>query len=114
MDSEDEPDDDGDELDDSDDEDWSEEDEDEDERASVLCSAHRARCLDVTPLTVQRYKARIRNGNNAAKAHGNTLNKHAANVDLVWLVKLFEEFAGEVGEVVPVRGGWQGDQVLQS
>ncbi|OWZ12642.1 hypothetical protein PHMEG_00014161 [Phytophthora megakarya] len=68
-----------------------------------VCRPMFADCLGVTPLTIQRYKKRVREGNIAAKAHGNTLNKHASAIDLVWLVKWFKEFAEEVGEVVPVR-----------
>ncbi|POM76748.1 Hypothetical protein PHPALM_5979 [Phytophthora palmivora] len=49
------------------------------------------------------YKNRVRNGNIAAKVHGNRLNKNALRIDLVWLVKWFKEFAAEVGELVPVR-----------
>ncbi|POM64441.1 Hypothetical protein PHPALM_20026 [Phytophthora palmivora] len=37
------------------------------------------------------------------QAHGNTLNKNAAAVDFIWLVKWFKGFAEEVGEVVPVH-----------
>ncbi|EGZ20800.1 hypothetical protein PHYSODRAFT_328874 [Phytophthora sojae] len=54
------------------------------------------------PLTIQRYKRRVRDGNIAAKVHGNRLNKNASKIDLVWLVKWFKEFSAEVGEVVPV------------
>ncbi|POM79984.1 Hypothetical protein PHPALM_2233 [Phytophthora palmivora] len=55
------------------------------------------------PLTIQRYKKRLRNGNSAAKVHSNRLNKIASKINLVWLVKWFKYFAAEVGEVVPVR-----------
>eukprot|EP00644_Phytophthora_capsici_P005658 jgi/Phyca11/98436/e_gw1.2.786.1 len=68
-----------------------------------VCRPTFARCYGVVPLTVQRYKAHVRGGNIGVKAHGNSLNKNAAAVDLVWLVKWFKEFAEEVGEVVPVR-----------
>ncbi|EEY66469.1 uncharacterized protein PITG_23341 [Phytophthora infestans T30-4] len=68
-----------------------------------VCRPMFAECLGVTPLTIQRYKKRVREGNIAAKAHGNTLNKHASVIDLVWLVKWFKEFSAEVGVVVPVR-----------
>jgi len=68
-----------------------------------VCRPSFARCYGVVPLTVPRYKTRVRDGNIAVKAHGNTLNAHASAVDLVWLVKWFTEFAEEVGEVVPVR-----------
>ncbi|KAE8989384.1 hypothetical protein PR002_g21460 [Phytophthora rubi] len=54
-------------------------------------------------MPIQRYKKRIRDGNMAIKDHGNKLNKNASQVDVVWLVKWFTEFAEEVGEVVPVR-----------
>ncbi|KAE8910310.1 hypothetical protein PF005_g1519 [Phytophthora fragariae] len=54
-------------------------------------------------MTIQRYKKRIRDGNMAIKDHGNKLNKNASQVDVVWLVKWFTEFAEEVGDVVPVR-----------
>ncbi|ETP24620.1 hypothetical protein F441_02416, partial [Phytophthora nicotianae CJ01A1] len=68
-----------------------------------VCRPSFARCLGVQPLTVQRYKRRVRDGCLAAAAHGNKANKNASKVDLVWLVKWFEAFAAEVGEVVPVR-----------
>ncbi|ETP25521.1 hypothetical protein F441_01599 [Phytophthora nicotianae CJ01A1] len=68
-----------------------------------VCRPTFARCYGVVPLTVQRYKNHVRDGNIGAKSHGNTLNQNAAAVDLVWLVKWFKEFAEEVGEVVPVR-----------
>ncbi|KAE9340236.1 hypothetical protein PR003_g10601 [Phytophthora rubi] len=47
-----------------------------------VCRPSFTSCLGVAPLTIQRYKTRV---------------------DVVWLVKWFQEFAGEVGEVVPVR-----------
>ncbi|EGZ22294.1 hypothetical protein PHYSODRAFT_330122 [Phytophthora sojae] len=62
-----------------------------------------ARCLGVQPLTIQRYKRRVRDGNIAAKVHGNRLNKNTSKIYLVWLVKWFKEFAAEVGEMVHVR-----------
>ncbi|KAE9050060.1 hypothetical protein PR001_g2736 [Phytophthora rubi] len=68
-----------------------------------VCRPSFASCLGVAPLTIQRYKTRARDGNIAPKTHGNMMNKHAAQVDVVWLVKWFLEFAGEAGEVVPVR-----------
>ncbi|ETN22611.1 hypothetical protein PPTG_02498 [Phytophthora nicotianae INRA-310] len=68
-----------------------------------VCRPSFASCLGVQPLTVQRYKRRVREGNIAAKAHGNKSNKNATKVDLAWLVKWFQAFAAEVGEVVPVR-----------
>ncbi|ETI29800.1 hypothetical protein F443_23085 [Phytophthora nicotianae P1569] len=45
----------------------------------------------------------VRDGNVGVKAHGNILNKNAAAVDLVRLVKEFKEFSEEVGEVIPGR-----------
>ncbi|EGZ20012.1 hypothetical protein PHYSODRAFT_387604, partial [Phytophthora sojae] len=69
----------------------------------AVCRPSFARCLDLTPLTIQRYKSRVRDGSIAAKAHGNVLNKNASSVDIPWLIKWFKEFAEEVGEVVPVR-----------
>ncbi|KAE9194952.1 hypothetical protein PF004_g20572 [Phytophthora fragariae] len=68
-----------------------------------VCRPSFARCLGVQPLTIQRYKKRVRDGNIAAQVHGNRLNKNASKIDLVWLVKWFKEFAAEVGEVVLVR-----------
>ncbi|ETI54794.1 hypothetical protein F443_02466, partial [Phytophthora nicotianae P1569] len=68
-----------------------------------VCRPSFARCLGVQPLTAPRYKRRVRDGCLAAAAHGNKANKNASKVDLVWLVKWFEAFAAEVGEVVPVR-----------
>eukprot|EP00644_Phytophthora_capsici_P005104 jgi/Phyca11/96482/e_gw1.1.456.1 len=68
-----------------------------------VCRPTFARCYGVTPLTVQRYKKHVRGGNIGVKSHGNQLNKNAAVVDVVWLVKWFKEFAEEIGEVVPVR-----------
>ncbi|KAE9291052.1 hypothetical protein PF001_g19334 [Phytophthora fragariae] len=68
-----------------------------------VCRPSLARYLGVQPLTIQCYKKRVRDGNIAAKVHGNRLNKNASKIDLVWLVKWFKEFAAEVGEVVPVR-----------
>lgn len=62
-----------------------------------------ARCLGVQPVTIQRYKRRVREGNIAVKEHDNRLNHNASKVDAVWLVKWLREFAAEVGEVVPVR-----------
>ncbi|GMF64061.1 unnamed protein product [Phytophthora fragariaefolia] len=69
----------------------------------AVCRPSFARCLDLTPLAIQRYKTRVRDGNIATKTHGNLLNKNASTVDTPWLVKWFKEFANEVGEVVPVR-----------
>ncbi|KAK1942612.1 hypothetical protein P3T76_006111 [Phytophthora citrophthora] len=71
---------------------------------SHVCRTAFAHCLGVRPLTVQRYKRRVREGNIATKEHGNKLNK---NIDAVWLVRWFKEFASEVGEVVPVRARLQ-------
>ncbi|EGZ29748.1 hypothetical protein PHYSODRAFT_261143 [Phytophthora sojae] len=68
-----------------------------------VCRPIFARCYGVVPMTLQRYKRRIRDGNMAIKDHGNKLNKNASQVDVVWLVKWFTSFAEEVGEVVPVR-----------
>ncbi|ETL84345.1 hypothetical protein L917_15809 [Phytophthora nicotianae] len=68
-----------------------------------VCRPSFARCLGVQPLTVQRYKRRVRDGFIAAAAHGNKANKNALKVNLVWLVKWFKALAAEVGEVVPVR-----------
>ncbi|POM66591.1 Hypothetical protein PHPALM_17525, partial [Phytophthora palmivora] len=66
-----------------------------------VCRTAFAHCLGVQPLTVQRYKRRVREGNIATKEHGNKLNKNASTIDAVWLVRWFKEFASEVGEVVP-------------
>ncbi|KAE9344515.1 hypothetical protein PF008_g9182 [Phytophthora fragariae] len=68
-----------------------------------VCRPVFAKAYGVVPMTIQRYKKRIRDGNMAIKDHGNKLNKNASQVDVVWLVKWFTEFAEEVGEVVPVR-----------
>jgi hypothetical protein len=68
-----------------------------------VCRPSFSRCLAVQPLTIQRYKGRVREGNIAAKAYGNKFNKHASKIDVVWLVKWFTDFAAEVGKVVPVR-----------
>ncbi|KAJ8517906.1 hypothetical protein ON010_g18263 [Phytophthora cinnamomi] len=68
-----------------------------------VCRPVFARCYGVVPMTLQRYKKRIRDGNMTVKDRGNKLNKNAAQVDVVWLVKWFTTFAEEVGEVVPVR-----------
>ncbi|EGZ06363.1 hypothetical protein PHYSODRAFT_531651 [Phytophthora sojae] len=68
-----------------------------------VCRPTFALCYGVVPITLQRYKMRIRDGNMSIKAHGNRLNTHAAQVNVVWLVKWFQSFAEEVGEVVPVR-----------
>ncbi|KAK1945933.1 hypothetical protein P3T76_002981 [Phytophthora citrophthora] len=68
-----------------------------------VCRTAFAHCLGVQPLTVQRYKRRVREGDIATKEHGNKLNKNASTIDAVWLVRWFKEFASEVGEVVPVR-----------
>ncbi|KAE9280020.1 hypothetical protein PF001_g24430 [Phytophthora fragariae] len=68
-----------------------------------VCRPAFASCLGVQPLTIQRYKRRVREGNIAAKMHGNKLNKNASKIDVVWLVKWFTEFAAEVGEVVPMK-----------
>ncbi|EGZ29438.1 hypothetical protein PHYSODRAFT_375757, partial [Phytophthora sojae] len=67
-----------------------------------VCRPSFAKCLDVAPLTIQRYKGRVRDGNIAPEAHGNKLNKHAAKADVVWLVEWFQEFAAGVGDVVLV------------
>ncbi|OWY91891.1 hypothetical protein PHMEG_00039328, partial [Phytophthora megakarya] len=50
----------------------------------------------VSPLTLQRYKKHVRDGSIFVIAHGNMLNKSAAKVNLVWLVKWFKNFAAEV------------------
>ncbi|GMF45363.1 unnamed protein product [Phytophthora fragariaefolia] len=68
-----------------------------------ICRPSFANCLGVQPLTIQRYKRRVREGNISAKVQGNKLNKNASKIDAVWLVKWFIEFAAGVGEVVPVR-----------
>ncbi|OWY94501.1 hypothetical protein PHMEG_00035740 [Phytophthora megakarya] len=69
----------------------------------LVCRPSFARCVGVSPLTLQRYKKHVRDGSISVKAHGNMLNKNAAKVNLVWLVKWFKNFAAEVGEVVPVK-----------
>ncbi|KAG6612312.1 uncharacterized protein IUM83_10682 [Phytophthora cinnamomi] len=67
-----------------------------------VCRPVFARCYGVVPMTLQRYKKRIRDGNMAVKDHGK-LNQNADQVAMIWLVKWFTSFAEEVGEVVPVR-----------
>lgn len=57
----------------------------------------------VTPLTVQRYKKHVHDGSLSVRSHGYMLNKNAAKVNLVWLVKWFKDFAAEVGEAIPVK-----------
>jgi hypothetical protein len=69
----------------------------------LVCRPIFARCYGVAPMTLQRYKTRIRDGNVAAKYHGKKLNKNTSQVDLVWLLQWFTSFAEEVGGVVPVR-----------
>ncbi|OWZ00918.1 hypothetical protein PHMEG_00027791 [Phytophthora megakarya] len=60
-----------------------------------VCRTAFAHCLGVRPLTVQRYKRRVREGNIAIKEHGNKLNKNASTIDAVWLVRWFKEFASD-------------------
>ncbi|EGZ10478.1 hypothetical protein PHYSODRAFT_405306, partial [Phytophthora sojae] len=43
-----------------------------------VCRPTFALCYGVVPITLQRYKMRIRDGNMSIKAHGNRLNTHAA------------------------------------
>ncbi|KAG3165721.1 hypothetical protein PC128_g19864 [Phytophthora cactorum] len=61
------------------------------------------KCYGVPPLTVQRYKMRVRDGNISVVSRGNTPNKNASQIDYKWLVTWFQEFAAQVGDVVPVR-----------
>ncbi|KAJ8508793.1 hypothetical protein ON010_g18835 [Phytophthora cinnamomi] len=49
--------------------------------AGQVCRPVFARCYGVVPMTLQRYKKRIRDGIMAIKDHGNKLNKNAAQVD---------------------------------
>ncbi|ETO75437.1 hypothetical protein F442_08821 [Phytophthora nicotianae P10297] len=48
-----------------------------------VCRSAFAHCLGVKPLTIQRYKRRVREGNIAAKEHGNKRNKNASTIDAV-------------------------------
>ncbi|GMF27002.1 unnamed protein product [Phytophthora fragariaefolia] len=48
-----------------------------------ICRPSFANCLGVQPLTILRYKRRVREGNISAKVHGNKLNKNASMVDAV-------------------------------
>ncbi|KAG3120267.1 hypothetical protein PI125_g1286 [Phytophthora idaei] len=57
----------------------------------------------VPPLTVQRYKMRVRDGNISVMSHGNTPNKNASQIDYKWLVTWFQGFAVQVDDIVPVR-----------
>ncbi|POM80964.1 Hypothetical protein PHPALM_1133 [Phytophthora palmivora] len=45
----------------------------------------------------------IRRGYFSSTLHGNLNNKNASVIDLSWLTSWFREFAGEVGDFVPVR-----------
>ncbi|ETP44490.1 hypothetical protein F442_08911 [Phytophthora nicotianae P10297] len=54
-------------------------------------------------MTIQRYKTRIRNGSISVAKHSKNKKKHASKVGVFCLVRWFERFAEEVGEVVPVR-----------
>ncbi|ETN14120.1 hypothetical protein PPTG_07781 [Phytophthora nicotianae INRA-310] len=60
-----------------------------------VCRSAFAHCLGVKPLTIQRYKLRVREENIAAKEHGNKPCKNTSSIDAVWLVKWFKEFAAE-------------------
>lgn len=66
-----------------------------------VCRPSFARCLGVTPLSIQRYKIRVRDGNISAKSHGNTMNKHASAVDVPWLIKWFTEFIWRLVRLSP-------------
>ncbi|EGZ10903.1 hypothetical protein PHYSODRAFT_337674 [Phytophthora sojae] len=68
-----------------------------------VCRPTFAFCYGVVPISLQRYKMRIRDGNMSIKTHGNRRNTHAAQVNVDWLVKWFQSFAEEVGEVMAVR-----------
>ncbi|KAG3119018.1 hypothetical protein PI125_g2400 [Phytophthora idaei] len=68
-----------------------------------VCRPVFAKCYGESPLTVQRYKTRVRVGNISVKCHGNALNKNASQIDCKWLVTWFQEFEVQVGDVVPVR-----------
>ncbi|GMF15535.1 unnamed protein product [Phytophthora fragariaefolia] len=48
----------------------------------AMCHPSFARYLDLTPLTILRYKTRVQDGNIATMAHGNLLNKNASTVDI--------------------------------
>ena len=48
-------------------------------------------------------QGQIRRGYFSPTLHGNVNNKNASVIDLSWLTSWFKEFAGEVGDVVPVR-----------
>ncbi|KAF0734564.1 hypothetical protein Ae201684_008806 [Aphanomyces euteiches] len=68
-----------------------------------VCRSAFAECFGISTPTIDRYRQRIARGRVSAKPHGNRQNQNAIAIDVKKVVEWFQEFAAQVGEVVPVR-----------
>ncbi|KAH9163155.1 hypothetical protein AeNC1_018791, partial [Aphanomyces euteiches] len=68
-----------------------------------VCRIAFTQCFGVSTPTLERYRLCIARGEFAAKTHGNNQNHNAVTINVKKVVDWFEDFAKQVGEVVPVR-----------
>ncbi|KAH9152930.1 hypothetical protein AeRB84_004733 [Aphanomyces euteiches] len=68
-----------------------------------VCRIAFTQCFGVSTPTLERYRLRIARGEFGAKTHGNKQNHNAVTINVKKVVDWFEDFAKQVGEVVPVR-----------